>query len=139
MNTTANAVAAELRRLHVLLAEELGQLEAGARHRPPAELHVPLSQLRDHLAEHFQFEETNGYLAPILQREPHRERAAQILGEQHRELLHSLDLLLAEARQEPKADFADRLSAWVKALRRHEAEENRLYQDAFNVEIAGED
>ena len=140
MKTTPNETAAELQRLHAVLVEEIDKLDKAAPGATPAALERPLTRLRDHVAEHFQFEERNGYMAPVLEREPFQERAAQELHQQHRELLRSLDDLLAEARAAgPGADFGARLKAWGKALRRHEMEENRLFQDAFNVEFAAED
>jgi hypothetical protein len=141
MNVTPNAVAAEMARLHAVLLAEIDDVVAVPAGAPDEEMARRLPRLREHVAEHFRFEEQSGYMTPVLQREPYQERVTEQLRGQHRELLRSLDALMAEvgfgAGTGP--GFHDRVRAWVKELRRHEAEENRLYQDAFNVEVTAED
>jgi hypothetical protein len=112
---------------------------------PTADVRGPLLQvllaMRPQLDEHFRFEEEDGYLREVLARAPNWERAAEHLREEHGRLLHSLDTLLEEARRDGAASDAlgERVLAWAQAVRRHESEENRLYQDAFNVELSAED
>lgn len=144
METTSGSTVETLGRLHALLHQELSRVETLAR-EPTADVRGPLLQvllaMRPQLDEHFRFEEENGYLREVLVREPNWERAAEHLREEHAQLLRSLDALLEEARRDGTAPdaFGERVLAWVRAVRRHESEENRLYQDAFNVDLCAED
>jgi hypothetical protein len=142
--TTPGSVAETLGRLRALLHQELSRVEAMAR-EPTAEVRGPLLQallaIRPQLDEHFRFEEENGYMREVLVREPNWERAAAHLREEHVQLLRSLDTLLDVARRDGAAPdgLGERVLAWAREVRRHESEENRLYQDAFNIELSAED
>lgn len=144
METMSESVVGTLGRLHALLHQELSRVEAMVR-APTGDVRGSLLQallaMRPQLDEHFRFEEDNGYMREVLAREPNWERTAEHLREEHGLLLRALDALLEEARSEKAAPdtFGERVLAWAKAVRRHESEENRLFQDAFNVELSAED
>jgi hypothetical protein len=125
---------------HRDLLRDLQALQAAARGMAPsgADLAACLDQARADLAEHFRFEEENGYLAAVLKRAPHLERAVRHLGEEHGELLRALDELRAAARS-GAAGVAARVEEWLQKVRKHERSENVLVQDAFNVDLAAED
>jgi hypothetical protein len=125
---------------HRALLDNLQALEA-ARAAPPGQLAARLESTREILAEHFRFEEENGYLAQVLERHPHLERAVEHLKQEHRELLETLDGLRAEtdAAGLLSDPLRDRVSEWIKRVRRHERSENVLVEDAFNVDLSAED
>jgi hypothetical protein len=132
-----------LLRAHRVLLRDLRKLHeaAAAPAQRPADLADRLDAVRASIAEHFRFEEENGYMASVLQIHPHLERLTQHLHEEHGQLLRSLDELRAEVR--PAASLTDavrdKVFAWVRAVSRHERSENNLVQDAFNLDLAAED
>jgi hypothetical protein len=145
-HTTPNrpAVAEDLARAHRALLDDLRRLEDAA--RPSAEeglegLRARLAATRAHLAEHFRFEEEDGYLDAVRQSEPRLERAVEHLAEEHRSLMQTLDALLALARgaAPPEDRLREGLRQWVKEVRKHEARENDLVQDAFTQDIGTKD
>jgi hypothetical protein len=103
------------------------------------DLSIRLDRTRAHLAEHFRFEEENGYLAGVLERAPHLERAIHHLREEHGELLRSLDALGAEARGAAARDVRAGVLEWIRQARKHERSENVLVQDAYNIDLTAED
>jgi hypothetical protein len=144
VGTTENSVAEALCRAHVALLEDLRKLEEAAR---PAsgesltELRARLGATQAHVTEHFRFEEQNGYLDAVRKREPRLERAIQQLAEEHRALAESLEVLIKQARAATTLDdpFREAIRRWVERVREHEARENDLVQDAFNLDIGAED
>jgi hypothetical protein len=104
-------------------------------------LRTRLGATRAHIAVHFRFEEVDGYMATVRKREPRLERAIDELANEHGQLLSSLDALLEETATAPSLDEAVRakVSKWINHVRQHEACENHLIQDAFNLEIGTED
>jgi hypothetical protein len=135
--------AERLRRAHAALEKDLLRLEEAA--RPPsavghAELGARLQRTRGRLTEHFGFEEENGYMDAVLERDPNRERTVRHLHDDHRRLLESLDALRGRAAGggPPETLRADVL-AWLASVRDHESRENALVQDAFNVDLSAED
>jgi hypothetical protein len=134
-----------LSQAHVALRRDLAELEASAasprRQGAAAELSARLERTRRHLAEHFRFEEQNGYLDELLKHKPHLARRVQDLLEDHRRLLHALDDLITSATQANELDDALGRQAreWVAQVRRHESRENLLVEDAFNLDIGAED
>jgi hypothetical protein len=144
MGTRHRSAAEALTRAHLALRKDLGLLEEAAR---PAsgegttELRARLGATRTHVVEHFRFEEENGYLDAVRQREPRLERAVQQLADDHRRLARSLDALVEEARAAARLDdtFRGKVRAWMEQLRQHEVRENDLIQDAFNTDIGAED
>jgi hypothetical protein len=127
-----------------LLQEELRVLEewaAASGTADPAELVECLARLRTHLAEHFRLEEAEGYGVTVLVRAPHRERAVQALLKEHGELsrlLEGLTRTAASARCVTD-ELRETLRAWIHRLRRHESQENLLFEDAFDLECCAED
>ena len=129
-----------LLRTHRALLRDLQALQAEV--RGGEDLSTWLDRTRGHLAAHFRFEEENGYLASVLQRAPHLERAVQHLGVEHGELLRSLDALRVEGRSAGcacPAALRTKVEEWVRRVRKHERSENVLVQDAFNVDLTAED
>jgi hypothetical protein len=135
---------AALLRTHRALLKSLHALRAAAQaateERLPALL-ACLDTTRDRLAEHFRFEEQNGYLASVLEHQPHLERAVRRLAEEHSELLRCLDELRTEARARPVqlAGLRHQISRWIQRVARHERSEDVLVQDAFIVDLNGAD
>jgi hypothetical protein len=80
-------------------------------------------------------------MADLRKREPRLERIVQELGEEHRELRQSLDVLHAEASVANKVDdsLREKVRDWIERVRRHEAREKDLVQDAFAWDLAAED
>jgi hypothetical protein len=97
--------------------------------------------MREHLLAHFRFEEQNGYMDAIRRREPRLERAIQELLEEHRVLKDQLDELIAATQTGKDQDAAlpDGVHKWIQHLRRHEAAENRLMEEAYTQDIGSED
>ncbi len=125
---------------HATLRKDLGELEAAARAASgaaPVMLSALLRRARAHLAEHFRFEEENGYLSAVLLRDPNRGRQVEQLRDEHRRLFAALEALLNEAGQ-GRAVGAQVLE-WVAAVRRHEEREDTLVQDVFNVDESAGD
>ena len=136
--------------LSLTLADDMHRVHAALRHdldRLPDVLAVPaearrfLGELRDHLRQHFRCEEEGGYMSTVLQRRPQSERAVRQLLAEHRPLLEGLDALLKEVGTAERIDdgFRARVRTWAELLRRHEAEENVLVEDAFNQDIGQDD
>ncbi len=136
--------------LKLTLADDLHRVHAALRHdldRLPEALASPdkarsfLTELRAHVVQHFRGEEDGGYMATVLERRPQSERVVRQLLAEHGPLLEGLDALVKEAGAAPQitADFRARVAAWADFLRRHEAEENVLVEDAFNQDIGQED
>jgi hypothetical protein len=94
-----------------------------------------------HLTEHFRFEEQNGYMDVVREREPRLERTIQQLAEEHGQLTRSLDALIKEAGKATSLGDALReaILSWIECVRQHEARENDLVQDAFDLDIGVED
>ncbi len=144
MARNESSVAEALGQAHAALLEDLRRLENAARSTSPAsmaEVRQRLEATRRHIGEHFRFEEQNGYMDAVRQREPRLEREIQQLAEEHRRLEHSLDAL-REASQtvsSPDAAFRQEIQHWIKQVRQHESRENDLVMDAFNMDISAED
>ena len=143
MKTKKSSLAEALRRAHAALLDDLRKLEQATRPAGgdgAADLRARLRLTRAHLAEHFRFEEQDGYLDPVRQREPRLERTIARLAGEHRWLVHSLKLLIREAGDTITSEgIGKRIRAWVRSVRRHEAEERDLVQDAFNTDIGTKD
>ncbi len=144
MKNTETAVAEALNRAHASLLKDLQQLEETVRPGSPhglETLRARLDAIRAHLAEHFRFEEENGYMNVVRQREPRLDHAVQRLAEEHRELAQSLAVLVGEANTVGKLDgaFRDKVHHWLQRVRQHEWHENDLIQDALIVDVSAED
>jgi hypothetical protein len=144
MGPTEFAAAEALSRAHAALLEDLAKLEAAARPASGmglAELRACLGATQRHVTDHFRFEEQDGYMVPLVKREPRLERAIQQLAEEHGQLSRSLAALIGEANVAARLEalLGERVREWVQAIRHHEARESRLIQDALNMDIAAVD
>ena len=129
----------DMHRVHAALRQDVERLPAVL--AAPAEARRFLAELRDHLGQHFRGEEEDGYMAAVLKQRPQDERAVQKLLAEHAPLMKELDALVRQAETAVRIDegFRARISAWAEMLRRHEAEENVLVEDAFNQDIGQKD
>jgi hypothetical protein len=144
MDTTEKSVAEALTRAHAVLLDDLTKLEEVAGSAPEealADLRLRLGATHRHVAEHFRFEEQNGYLDVVRKRDPRLDRAILQLAEEHRDLRRSLDALILEVGAAARLDdsLRGKVQEWVRSIREHETRENDLVQDAFNLDIAAED
>jgi len=144
MKSPQPSVAQALSLAHAALLEDLRNLEEASRlssREGLAEFVTRLVAIHANVSEHFRFEEQNGYMHDVRKREPWLERTIAELGEEHRQLLGSLETLLGEAKAACSLDdrFREKARAWVEQVRHHEARENELLQDAFNRDISAED
>jgi hypothetical protein len=127
---------------HATLRSDLGELEAAARApagAAPGALAALLRRARAHLAEHFRFEEENGYLPAVLLHDPNQGRRVEQLRDDHRRLFAALESLLDEAGWGETETVRANVREWVAAVRGHEERENALVQNVFNVDTSAED
>jgi len=144
MGRTETTVAEALGRAHAALLEDLRKLEEAARPKSRegvAELRDRLNATRAHVTEHFRFEEQNGYMDAVRKREPRLERTIEQFAEEHRQLAQALEALIERAGATMSLDdqFREEVRGWVERVRHHEAHENDVVQDAFNLDIGAED
>jgi CBS domain-containing protein len=142
-NSGRPAIPEQLRQAHSKLLSELRKLQKATRQASRIthdELVSHLRATRALVQQHFRLEEANGYLENVQNRQPQADHAIQRLWTEHRELLNSLDALIAEASAAaPREPLAAKIKAWVARVRAHESHENALVQDAFNLDISAED
>jgi hypothetical protein len=95
---------------------------------PAGEVGRRLRLLRGIADEHFQLEERNGYLSPLMTCDPDSELKRRALLNDHRELLRTLKDLIrdADAGEGLTADLRDRLKHWIRDARQHEERENEF-------------
>jgi hypothetical protein len=144
MANNETSVAEALERAHAALLEDLHKLEEAAHPASGevlAELRRRLEATRRHITEHFRFEEQNGYMDAVRKREPRLERTVEQLAQEHRALEQSLEALIGEATVVSGLSeaFREKVRRWVEEVQRHEARENDLVFDAFNLDISAED
>jgi len=137
-------ISEDVKRVHSVLVEDLRSLEEAAQPTSGEGLTALRSRLRTargHLAEHFRFEEQNGYMDAIRKREPRLERPIQQLSEEHRQLARILDSLVGEASAAATLDHGLRagVQVWIERVRHHEIRENKLVQDTFDLDIGAKD
>jgi hypothetical protein len=142
--TSKRPVAEALGRAHAKLLTDLRLLEEAVLSESGQglmQLHARLARTYNDIADHFRFEEQDGYMAAVRKREPRLERAIRELAGEHAQLTESLNTLMAKAKIATTLDdeLRQQLRAWVERVREHEARENQLVQGAFNLDIAGED
>lgn len=141
---TEASVAETLARAHAALLEDLKKLEEAvspASKKTVGEINARLAATRAHIVEHFRFEERNGYMDIVRNREPRLEHAIEQLGGEHRQLLQSLDAVIEKTKTASKLDDAlrEEVARWLHGVRDHEMRENDLVQDAFIQDLAAED
>ena len=93
-------------------------------------LHRELSVLKRLLSEHFDFEESDGYLTELIARRPSLLPEARRLLQEHRELLHAVNTALDSSPLDFDAMATASLAA-VEQFERHERAENLLLQRAY--------
>ncbi len=144
METNQLSFVEALQKAHGALFEDLKDLENAAHSSPGADSAAMLSRLertRVHITEHFRFEEQNGYMAVVLQREPNLARTVEQLRDEHQQLALKLAGLLERMKtgKPLEEEIRNQIRAWVESVRQHEARENRLVQNAFNMDLGTED
>jgi hypothetical protein len=136
MTTPTQSFAEALHDAHTALLRDLQDLEkavAPTSREGPGELGIRLGKVQTHLADHFRFEETGGYMAPVLQEEPRfGPMAAELLAE-HSTMAQALLSLIQEVGRSPTVQDSSRqkIHAWVTQVRHHENRENNLVQEAY--------
>lgn len=136
-------LAATMEREHAALGRELRKvLEAVKPARPDQKLVTDcLVAIRGHLTAHFKLEEEGGYMEWITEVHPEQRRLVGRLFEEHRDLGDMLDHLLIEARTSSRLEssFAGKIHAWLEAMHKHEAQENKLVMTAVNEDVGTKD
>ena len=121
---------------------QLGDLLRSLSHtRDLGRLGTQLQELRALLVHHFAGEEGDqGLHAVVAEGAAHRLPNLQHLFDDHREFLARAEALVAEAaalEAGPAARLHEGVLALADALRRHEAEEEELFGEAFYRDIGG--
>ena len=80
-------------------------------------------------------------MAVVRQRQPRLEGAVFRLAAEHVDLLRALDALIRTAAGDTRFDarFGNEITAWAESLERHEDRENRLIEDAFDLDLGPAD
>ena len=144
MARTETSIAEALSRAHDALLNDLGKLWESvdpASGQTLAGLRARLSTTQAHVTEHFRFEEQNGYMDKVRKREPRLEHAIEQLEGEHRQLTQSLDAIIEKVKHAPSLDqdLRERIREWITSARQHEAREDELVQNSFNLDINAED
>ncbi len=103
-----------------------------------------LTALTIEVREHMEFEEHDGYLAPVQQRVPEKAATIEQLRGEHDVLQSQLARILADATVRPgvyafSEEISPQVLQWIDRMRNHERRENQLVQDAFNRDISAGD
>jgi len=138
----------KLRKEHAELGAELEALEGllAAEEAPDnrRRLREVVDRLLTTLPRHFRFEEQGGYLTEVVARYPTWSTDVEQLRREHGELLSCVeelrDLLERQAEARELAEPVRRLVQEVIAhIHAHERHENRLVQEAFNLDVGSAD
>ena len=105
-----------------------------------------IATLRGHLADHFQQEESGGFIEEAVARMPRLGSAAtEVLG-QHGALLTDLDRILdrfADAGEAPCAeawrDMHEAFDVFMHSMQAHERAENAVVQQGYNEDLGLDD
>jgi hypothetical protein len=121
---SGTSIAEDLGRAHETVLQDLRKLReavAPAPGQPVQDLRTRLAAARKDIAEHFRFEEQNGYLEIVKKREPRLERAIEHLVQEHQELLDALDALINGAILASKVNenLRQNVQTWLKRVARH--------------------
>ena len=144
-NTAADAFLEEHRELMTRIGQlrqfwtEVRDLGQGPQYE---EMACGVGTVRDILAHHFAEEEREGYLKPALDRAPQFSLLAETLQHQHAGFLQWLALFydrLMCCDFESWEQVHSELEEFLDRLKRHEAEENRIVQSAFNDDLGSGD
>jgi len=138
------SVVESLSRAHRVLRKDLQKLEDSVQRTSDQGIpivHAILDGTRTHILEHFRFEEQDGYMDKVRKREPRLQRAIDQLAGEHRQLAQALDTFIEDAKRASTLDpdLRERIREWVAAVRQHEAREDELVQDSFNLDVSAED
>ena len=137
-------MAEHLKAAHEAVVADLHTLEdcSGAGSLRLAQMvHARLTDARAHLTKQFRFEEHNGYMQAARERTPNREHSIEELRLKHRQLEQLLDGMIEQAARVMAAEDALRgqVRTWIGQVRKHEAAENTLIQEVFNLDVGPED
>lgn len=124
-----------LQRLETVLDAPREEHHPGARPR----VVLDLEAVRARLADHFAAEEDGGYFAELLADRPDLRARARVVAAQHGEITRALDDVLAREATLDLAALDQPARAVVALVRRHEAEERRLVEDAVQQEVGTPD
>ena len=140
MDGSTAPIADQMREAHGDLLRGLADLRVAV--VPPsrpkaADVRARLDAVSRQLAEHFRLEEAGGYMAAVRQRHPRLEQAVQRLAAEHAELLRSLDELKRAAAGPGRSNghLGGAIAVWIDSVRWHEDRENRLIEDAFDLDL----
>jgi iron-sulfur cluster repair protein YtfE (RIC family) len=114
------------------------------RQRKSVEVALDLEHLKDELLQHFHDEEEGGFFEGIVERAPRFSERIALLREEHERLLEHLRQL------QTKADITTATPDWWEDvarsfrdfscdLMRHEHRENTILQEAYGVDIGGQE
>jgi hypothetical protein len=141
----AKHLLAEHRRMHGLLSriEQQWSLTASGPQTSGniAALREGIEGLRVELAKHFAEEEAGGVLEEAAARCPDLGREETRLEEEHAVLLADLDRIVAGIGTATRVglvpgDLKEAFERLVDSLKAHEAAENRLLEEGFNLELS---
>lgn len=102
--------------------------------------------LHTQLRKHMEMEEQDGFMQPVRTRRPMLTSRVDRLLQEHREMISrcvAIELFLEQCTKNPVSQnvaiVRARVDSLFEALQRHEADENRLVQTAFNLELGAGD
>jgi hypothetical protein len=140
----ANHLLAEHRRVHGLLSHIEQQWSLTSDGPQPsgniAALHECIEELHSELVKHFAEEEAGGVLDEAATRCPDLGREEIQLEEEHTVLLADLDRIIEGIRTATRVglvpgELKAAFERFVDQLKAHEAAENRLLEQGFNIEV----
>ena len=129
------------RDLHARLLALRADFAATATHAPPLDaIRHRLTDLRDHLCDHFDQEEQGGFLEESIARMPRLSVAAREVMAEHPRLLTELDALVKKLpAQDVRDDSWDEavygFAAFANHLLAHERNENAVVQQGYNEDF----
>jgi hypothetical protein len=105
-----------------------------------------ITGLRSHLADHFQQEESGGFLEESVARMPRLGAAATEVLAQHPRLLAELDALVARCGEAPEAPcdeawrgVREAFEGFMVRMQAHERAENAVVQQGYNEDLGIDD
>jgi hemerythrin-like domain-containing protein len=108
-------------------------------------LRFHFGRFRAHLKSCFRAEETDGFMAPVLEIRPTLAREVEQLKNDHRELSQSLDEIerttteLRPSDMMPIEDVCHRIERLIASVKRHAEREELLVMSVFNQDIGTHD
>lgn len=100
-----------------------------------------LERVAFEVREHMEFEERDGYLAPVQERMPGLVGKIEQMRGEHVTLQTRLAQILSDVRAQPgvyafRVEMSPHIERWLDSMRDHERRENILVQDALNTDIS---